>query len=647
MRMTEETRNQLQIRYEREFTNVSSAKRFSPKTANQIFGYVKRDIKKCERNGSAVCASTKRNIISLLRFYHRPSTEKQYMQVQDFVKQMIKRDLDFIGNYEKAEEFGQFLLADTSLQFVERSVVGYFELFARAYEAKVKKQILAVVQEDAQMEYQEALEMERKFILHIGGTNSGKTYESIERLKTAYHGVYAGPLRLLALEIYDKLCQSDVPCSMITGEEQYINPKSRVSSCTVEMVDLSNVYDIVVIDEAQMISDPYRGHAWSRLLMGIKAKEIHVCLAPEAEHIIMSILNDCNGTIEVKRHVRDTELVFEDHPFNMDTDVRKGDALVLFSKKAVLDVAARLEKLGHKVSVIYGSLPPQIRRKQFALFLSGETEVVVATDAIGLGVNLPIRRIVFMEVSKFDGIQRRPLNEFEVRQIAGRAGRRGMYEQGFVTAQTEGGLAHIKSVYPMEHMISYARVGFPMVLLELDEPLDVLLSRWYEIPPSNPVFRKIDIQEMLKKYKTLLYVKDRVVGFEDKRTLFSMVSCDVDTGNRQLLNLWKQYCLHYTADVRLQFPDYHKVSGSNDLEKLEIYYRMLDVYHQFSIRMGKELEEDRLRKERFDTEERIMEELLASKEEYIRRCRYCGKVLSLESRFAICDRCYKDTMRWK
>ena len=97
----------------------------------------------------------------------------------------------------------------------------------------------------------------------------------------------------------------------------------------------------------------------------------------------------------------------------------------------------------------------------------------------------------------------------------------------------------------------------------------------------------------------------------------------------------------------MQFPDYRKVSGSNDLEKLEIYYRMLDVYHQFSIRMGKELEEDRLRKERFDTEERIMEELLASKEEYIRRCRYCGKVLSLESRFAICDRCYKDTMRWK
>lgn len=111
--------------------------------------------------------------------------------------------------------------------------------------------------------------------------------------------------------------------------------------------------------------------------------------------------------------------------------------------------AARLEKKGIKVSTIYGSLPPQIRKKQFEMFLSGETEVVVATDAIGLGVNLPIRRIVFMNIYKFDGMSTRLLNEYEIRQIAGRAGRKGLYEQGYV----------------MSHQINYVRIGFPSTLL--------------------------------------------------------------------------------------------------------------------------------------------------------------------------------------
>lgn len=640
MKITEETSALLRARYEEEFQNLPPAKRFSMKTANNMYGYVKRDIKRCERNGSAISASTKHNAVSLLRFFDRPTQQERYAQVQKLVEAILDRDMEFLRNYEKAEEFAQFILMNKSLPLVDKSLVVYYELFSKKYAQEVKRRILSVVETDAEMEYQEALEMDRKFILHIGGTNSGKTYESIERLKTAVSGVYAGPLRLLALEIYDKLCQSNVPCSMITGEEQFIDPKSRVSSCTVEMVDLGNVYDIVVIDEAQMISDPYRGHAWSRLLMGIKATEIHVCLAPEAENIILSVLKDCNATVEIHRHCRDTELIFEDKPFQIDTDVQKGDALVLFSKKAVLDVAARLEKLGHRVSVIYGSLPPQIRRKQFELFHAGQADVVVATDAIGLGVNLPIRRIVFMETMKFDGMQRRPLNEFEVRQIAGRAGRRGMYDQGYVTAQTEKGLAHIKEVYQMDHTIEYARVGFPMVLLELNEPLDMLLSRWYEIPPSNAVFRKIDIQEMLKKYKVLEQVKRRVEGFEDKRILYSMISCDVDTGNRQLMTLWKSYCLHYTADISVRFPEFSKVDGNNDLERAEIYYRMLDVYHQFSLRMGKEIDEERLRKERFDVEELIMSELMKSKDEYLRRCRYCGKVLAVESRYSICNRCY-------
>ena len=149
--------------------------------------------------------------------------------------------------------------------------------------------------------------------------------------------------------------------------------------------------------------------------MGIRADEIHICMAPEAERIVIGILEQCNSSYEIVRHERNTELIFEDKPFDIDTDIMKGDALILFSKRAVLDVAARLEMKKIRTSVIYGSLPPQIRKKQFEMFLAGETEVVVATDAIGLGVNLPIRRIVFMENMKFDGKEKRYLNEYEVR----------------------------------------------------------------------------------------------------------------------------------------------------------------------------------------------------------------------------------------
>lgn len=96
-------------------------------------------------------------------------------------------------------------------------------------------------------------------------------------------------------------------------------------------------------------------------------------------------------------------LICEDTPFSFPESVLPGDALVVFSKKSVLDVAGRLEEEGIKASVIYGSLPPEIRRRQMQLFTSGKTKVVVATDAIGMGLNLPVRRIVFVQTQKFDG----------------------------------------------------------------------------------------------------------------------------------------------------------------------------------------------------------------------------------------------------
>ena len=115
-------------------------------------------------------------------------------------------------------------------------------------------------------------------------------------------------------------------------------------------------------------------------------------------------------------------------------DIQEGDALVIFSKKKVLELAYHYSNLGIKASIIYGDLPPEVRKKQYKQFINKENIILISTDAIGMGVNLPIKRIIFMDIKKFDGNEIRYLNSQEVKQIAGRAGRKGIYEVGYVAS---------------------------------------------------------------------------------------------------------------------------------------------------------------------------------------------------------------------
>lgn len=236
--------------------------------------------------------------------------------------------------------------------------------------------------------------MHRHFILHIGPTNSGKTFRSLERLKLAANGVYLGPLRLLALEVFEQMQKYHVPCTMRTGQECIEEDGSRVMASTIEMADFDENYDIAVIDEAQLVADPDRGHSWTKAILGLRAPEIHICMSPAAEAVICHLIDLCEDTYEVERYERKTKLLCENKAFVFPDDVRQGDALIAFSKKSVLDVAGRLEEVGVNASVIYGSLPPEIRRRQMHLFHKKKTKVVVATDAIGMGLNLPVKRIV-------------------------------------------------------------------------------------------------------------------------------------------------------------------------------------------------------------------------------------------------------------
>ena len=281
-------------------------------------------------------------------------------------------------------------------------------------------------------EYTLARQMKRKVYLHLGETNIGKTYHALQRLMQSRSGIYLAPLRILALEIYEKLNQEGA---------------THISS-TVEKIDIGQNFQVAVIDEIQMIGDSQRGAAWTRAVLGLRCEELHICGAKNAEEILREIVEDCEDEIEIKTYIRDVPLEVEEHYFDLK-GAMPGDALITFSKKRVLELAAHYKERGMKTSVIYGDLPPEVRKLQYQDFITKDNEILVSTDAIGMGVNLPIRRIVFMDIKKFDGEEVRYLTSQEVKQIAGRAGRKGIYEIGYAMHQEEK-LLLLKKIFTLK-----------------------------------------------------------------------------------------------------------------------------------------------------------------------------------------------------
>ena len=514
------------------------------------------------------------------------------------------------------------------------------QLYRESMQKALNKQIVELVPARPEMEFPKAREMNRHFILHIGPTNSGKTYHALERLKDASSGVYLGPLRLLALEVYERMKEYGTPCTMLTGQECIEEPDSRITASTIEMLDIDKEYEIAVVDVVQMVADELRGHSWTRAILGVRAKEIHLCMSPAAEEVVKHLIELGNGTYEVCRYERKTPLELEEKPITFPDDVQDGDALIVFSKKAVLNVAGRLESQGIAASVIYGSLPPEIRRRQMHLFNSGKTKVVVSTDAIGMGLNLPVRRIVFMEIEKYDGNTTRALDISEIKQIAGRAGRYGLYESGYVTAMDEQKLRFLKRQWNNEEQpIGHVSLGFPQVLLTMDAPLDVVLQLWHDAKPSEP-FVKINVDDMLFLYREAYKMRSYIADFDDKYVLYRMITCPIDIKDPEVVRLWGEYCMNYTADISLEQP--RPFSRYQGLQKYESYYKRLDLYYQMSMRLGKLIDSEWLDNEREKTQDTIMQLLTKDKHEYILRCKYCGRILPVDSPFRVCSACRRD-----
>lgn len=307
----------------------------------------------------------------------------------------------------------------------------------------------------------------RLFDCYLGNTNSGKTYTALEKVKQVLkdnpnaHIAYLAPLRLLALEIYEKMNSENIPCSLLTGEEEIIVSNAQIKSCTIEMLNENEHYDLIIVDEYQMYCDPQRGSAWYKTFINADCNHFILIGAENALFGLVYLMNKLSGNNPVEskskftnvfnKNILPFEPVFKIHYFKRICpisyhqsielkDFQSGDCLVTFSKNKVLQYADLLKKLGYRVSILYGDLPLETRIAQSENFKNGLTDILVSTDVIGMGLNLPIKRLIFETMDKFDGVNNRSLTKDEFKQIAGRSGR---YQQtGEVAYLNSSGLGY-------------------------------------------------------------------------------------------------------------------------------------------------------------------------------------------------------------
>ncbi|MBK5934395.1 ATP-dependent RNA helicase SUPV3L1/SUV3 [Rhodovulum imhoffii] len=254
----------------------------------------------------------------------------------------------------------------------------------------------------------------------LGPTNTGKTHYAIDRMLACRTGVIGLPLRLLAREVYDKIVRLRGPSvvALVTGEERIVPPRTQYWVCTVEAMPVGTGADFLAVDEIQLCGDPERGHVFTDRLLNARGR--HETLFLGADTMRAAIAALVPGVVFVRRE-RFSELVYGGSKKISRMPARS--AVVGFSGDGVYAMAELIRRQKGGCAVVMGALSPRTRNAQVALYQNGDVDYLVATDAIGMGLNLDIRHVAFSSLTKFDGRRMRPLFPHEIGQIAGRAGR--------------------------------------------------------------------------------------------------------------------------------------------------------------------------------------------------------------------------------
>ena len=496
---------------------------------------------------------------------------------------------------------------------------------------------------DAFPKWRNAYRENQQLYLHIGAPNSGKTHDALEALKDAGSGWYLAPLRLLAYEIFDRLNGEGVACSLLTGEEYIPVEGARITAATIEMFNASDGGACVIIDEAQMLADADRGWAWTRALMESAAPEMHIIGPPAARRLIEVLAAAAEIPCELVEHQRLAPIAVAERHFTLES-LPPSTILVAFSRRAVLDLKMKLERLGRAVSVVYGSLPPEVRRRQADRFAAGETEICIATDAVGMGLNLPADVVCFYDVEKFDGKNDRRLYPSEVHQIGGRAGRYGMSTIGLIAATSKPDLAVIRELYAQEPAeLTFARVAPTVDDLDLiPGSLADQLTQWAELKSIPDELRAVittaDMDERIELAKMLSDEEIQRLGLASALQL-------VNAPTRKATRPYWQDCAYMILEgyqIPLPPDAPAPIVDGGDLEATEFSIACADIYLWLSRR--REFSQfceahAQVREERREWSLSIDEALLR-KLNTARRCRSCGALLPSRHRYRICENCF-------
>jgi len=254
----------------------------------------------------------------------------------------------------------------------------------------------------------------------LGPTNTGKTHLAIETMLSFESGMIGFPLRLLAREVYDKVIKkiSLDKVALITGEEKIIPPNAKYFLCTVESMPVDKHLEFVGVDEIQMCADHERGHIFTDRLLNMRGEKLTMLMGSST---IKNIISKLNGDIEFINRERLSKLTYAGH--KKISRIERKTAIIAFSAEEVYAIAELIRRQKGGAAIVMGSLSPKTRNAQVELYQSGDVDFLVATDAIGMGINMDLDFVYFSNVKKFDGKKSRRLNLSEIGQIAGRAGR--------------------------------------------------------------------------------------------------------------------------------------------------------------------------------------------------------------------------------
>lgn len=489
--------------------------------------------------------------------------------------------------------------------------------------------------------------LDRRFIYFSGPTNSGKTYLALNALCAHESGAYLAPLRLLALEGQEEIERRGKLCSLLTGDERNIKPDALFRAQTIESLNYDEEVDAILIDEVQMLVDEQRGTHWVSALIGAPAETIYLAGSPEALAYIQQICAYVGGTLEVHTTERLNPLHVDARKRSLAEALapRGQKAFIVFSRQAVFDLKDAVDEQGQQAAVIYGSLGPVSRRKEAERFRSGECPVLIATDAIGMGLNLPIDQLYFVATEKWDGTQARPLSLSELRQIAGRAGRYTKSKTGLVGAVFQADLDHVRRAIetpPPVLPVRRLRLGLALPLatelaqLRKTESLARVLDFFSIMKDSSGLFQP-QVQPQVIRLAALLD-EYRSLPFDMK---YRLALAPVNTDDPVLFDEYRYNIEQLVQNRRLDFADDpDDTAETMTLIEAERLVRLYSLRLWFAFQYA-DADDIELLEQRRDAVNTTIEGFLQAKARYQRkRCRVCGRVLPRFSAYNICQRCF-------